>query len=56
MGNHAVIRKDRLYGTDVAPNLVSLKYFVSTTPTAIDNGNVVKKGSGKMVLGNCQKS
>ena len=42
MGNHDVIRKDRLYGTDVAPNLVSLKYFVSTTPTAIDNGNVVK--------------
>ena len=42
MGNHAVIRKDRLYGTDVAPALVSMKYFVSTTPTAIDNGNVVR--------------
>lgn len=41
MGNHAVIRKDRLYGTDVAPALVSFKYFVSTTATAIDNGNVV---------------
>ena len=39
---HAVIRKDRLYGTDVAPALVSLKYMgAGSTATAIDNGNVV---------------
>lgn len=39
---HAVIRKDRLYGTDVAPALVSLKYMGSgSTATNIDNGNVV---------------
>ena len=39
---HAVIRKDRLAGTDVAPALVSVKYMGSgSTATDIDNGNVV---------------
>lgn len=39
---HAVIRKDRLYGTDVAPALVSLKFFANDAEADIDNGNVVK--------------
>ncbi len=43
MANHGVIRTDRMYGTDVAANLVSVKYMgASNTATAIDNGNVVK--------------
>ncbi len=40
---HAVIRKDRLYGTDVAPALVSLRFVDGEGEGAdIDNGNVVK--------------
>ena len=40
---HAVIRKDRMYGTDVAPALVSLKFVDGNGAFAdIDNGNVVK--------------
>lgn len=40
---HAVIRKDRMYGTDVAPALVSLKFEDGNgDPANIDNGNVVK--------------
>lgn len=40
---HAVIRKDRLYGTNVAPALVSLVFHGSNNKAAaIDNGNVVK--------------
>ena len=40
---HAVIRKDRLYGTDVATGLVSLRFFDGNNKEAeIDNGNVVK--------------
>ena len=43
MAKHAVIRKDRLYGTDVAPALVSLRFMDSNDDGAeIDNGNVVK--------------
>ena len=43
MANHGVIRTDRMYGTDVAANLVSVKYMgTGATATAIDNGNVVK--------------
>lgn len=39
---HGVIRTDRMYGTDVGANLVSLKYMgAGTTETAIDNGCVV---------------
>ena len=40
--SHAVVRTDNMYGTDVRAGLVSAKYFVDTTETAIDNGNVVK--------------
>lgn len=39
--SHAVVRTDNMFGTDVRAGLVSAKYFVSTTETAIDNGNVV---------------
>ena len=38
---YGVVRTDNMYGTDVRAGLVSLKYFVSTTATAIENGNVV---------------
>lgn len=39
---HGVVRTDRMYGTDVAANLVSVKYMgTGATPTAIDNGCVV---------------
>jgi hypothetical protein len=39
---HGVIRTDRMYGTDVGANLVSVKYMgAGTTEAAIDNGCVV---------------
>lgn len=43
MATHAVVRTDKMYGTDVRAGLVSVKYMGSggETPTAIDNGNVV---------------
>lgn len=45
MAKHGVIRTDRLYGTDVAANLISVKYMgAATTATDIDNGNVVAVG------------
>lgn len=40
---HAVVRTDLMYGTDVRSGLVSVKYMAEgSTPTEIDNGNVVK--------------
>lgn len=44
MANHAVVRTDLMYGTDVRSGLVSVKYMGSsgTTPTEIENGNVLK--------------
>lgn len=40
---HGVIRTDLMSGTDVGADLVSVKYMgTGTTPTAIDNGCVVK--------------
>ena len=42
---HGVVRTDRLYGTDVAANLISVKYMGSgSTATDIDNGNLVVFG------------
>lgn len=39
---HGVIRTDRMYGTDVGANLVSVRYMgAGATETAIDNGCVV---------------
>lgn len=44
MANHAVVRTDLMFGTDVRSGLVSVKYMGSdgNTPTEIDNGNVLK--------------
>lgn len=44
MANHAVVRTDLMFGTDVRSGLVSVKYMGADgeTPTEIDNGNVLK--------------
>lgn len=43
MANHAVVRTDLMFGTDVRSGLVSVKYMGSgETPTEVDNGNVLK--------------
>lgn len=40
---YAVVRTDKMFGTDVRSGLVSVKYMGSgSTATAIENGNVVK--------------
>ena len=44
MANYAVVRTDNLRGTDVRAGLVSIKYIVSNTETAIENGNVLLVG------------
>lgn len=52
MANYAVVRTDNMFGTDNREGLVSIKYIVTTgegasavdTPTAIQNGNVLKVG------------
>lgn len=46
--NHAVVRTDRLFGTDNRAGLISVKYFVFDSESgpaeahAIENGNVLK--------------
>lgn len=47
MAIHAVVRTDLMSGTDVRADLVSVKYMGAngSTPTAIDNGNVLKIGA-----------
>lgn len=44
---YAVVRTDNMAGTDVRSMLVSVKYMGAdgTTPTAIENGNVLKIGA-----------
>lgn len=44
---YGVVRTDNMYGTDVRSGLVSIKYMGSDgeTPTAIENGNVLKVGN-----------
>lgn len=43
MANYAVVRTDKLMGTDVRSMLESVKYMgAGSTETAIENGNVVK--------------
>ena len=50
---YAIVRTDRMHGTDNAADLVSIKYIVTTgsgdsavsTETAIENGNVLKVGA-----------
>lgn len=47
MANYAVVRTDNMAGTDVRSMLVSVKYLGADgeTPTAIENGNVLKLGN-----------
>lgn len=42
--SYGVVRTDLMYGTDVSAGLVSVKYLGGdgSTPTAIENGNVLK--------------
>lgn len=49
MANYAVVRTDNMAGTDVRSMLVSIEYLGAngTTPTAIENGNVLKVGALK---------
>lgn len=49
MANYAVVRTDNMAGTDVRSQLVSVQYLGSNgaTPTAIENGNVLKIGALK---------
>ena len=42
--SYARVRTDKMSGTDVSKDLVSAIYYVSTTKTAISNGNIVKIG------------
>lgn len=46
---YGVVRTDNMYGTDVRAGLVSIQYLGAngTTPTAIENGNVLKVGALK---------
>lgn len=41
---HAVVRTDKMFGTDNRAGIVSVRYQPSNTKTAIDNGNVVLLG------------
>lgn len=47
MAIHAIVRTDLMHGTDNRADLVSIKYMGSNgeTPTAIDNGNILKAGA-----------
>lgn len=44
---YGVVRTDLMFGTDVRTGLVSVKYLGAngSTPTAIENGNVLKLGA-----------
>ena len=42
---HSVVRTDKMAGTDVRSELVSVRYQPSDTMTEIDNGNIVKLGN-----------
>ena len=46
---YGIVRTDNMYGTDVRTGLVSIQYMGAdgTTPTAIENGNVLKVGALK---------
>ena len=49
MANYAVVRTDKMMGTDVRSMLVSIEFLGANgaTPTAIENGNVLKVGALK---------
>ena len=44
---YGIVRTDNMYGTDVRAALVSIRYLGAdgNTPTAIENGNVLKVGA-----------
>ena len=42
MAKYPVVRIDNMSGTKNPENLVSLRYFVGDTETAIPNGSIVK--------------
>lgn len=44
---YGIVRTDNMYGTDVRAGLVSIQYMGADgkTPTAIENGNVLKVGA-----------
>lgn len=46
---YGIVRTDNMYGTDVRTGLVSIQYMGTdgATPTAIENGNVLKVGALK---------
>lgn len=46
---YGIVRTDNMYGTDVRAGLVSIQYMGADgkTPTAIENGNVLKVGALK---------
>ena len=46
---YGIVRTDKMYGTDVRAALVSIQYLGGNgaTPTAIENGNVLKVGALK---------
>jgi len=46
MAKHAIVRTDNVFGTDNRTGVVSIEYMGAngTTPTEIDNGNVLKVG------------
>lgn len=39
---YAIVRTDKMFGTDNRNGMVSARYVVDTTETAIENGNVVR--------------
>jgi hypothetical protein len=39
---YAIVRTDKMFGTDDRNGMVSARYVVDTTETAIENGNVVR--------------
>ena len=47
---YGIVRTDNMYGTDVRTGLVSIQYMGAdgATPTAIENGNVLKVGALKI--------
>jgi hypothetical protein len=47
--SYGIVRTDNMYATDVRAGLVSVQYLGAdgATPTAIENGNVLKIGALK---------
>ena len=45
MAKYAVVRTDKMTGTDVRSELVSVRFYASNKPAAIENGNVAVIGA-----------